>query len=338
MSLRLPRVAVALPAKNEAADLPACLGALDQAAAQFGGSVLIVVAANNCTDDTHRVLACAGLRHTAILPSTVSLLPLFRHAGWARRIAFDAAAAVLGEDCDVLMSTDADTCVSSDWIVRAVHHLDAGADAVAGRALTRREDRLALGRDAMQRLNLLGRYYTALDWLRADGAPIAHDPWPRHFYEGGASIALRLATYRAIGGAPTPPVAEDRALFEAVRAHGGIVRHPLDVRVFTSSRLDGRARGGMADALARWITQDADEPLHETYAFPAALDPARADARDRLSFDTLPAAVARAGAMIRARRSSATPQVEPVALAPLRQQHTELPTEQGLEPIHGLVA
>lgn len=338
MNNRLPRVAVALPAKNEAADLPACLSALDHAAARFGGSVTIVVAANNCTDDTRGVLARAILRHAVLLPCAVSLLPPFRHAGWARRFAFDAAAAMLGDDGDVLLSTDADTCVSPDWIVRAVHHLDAGADAVAGRALTRREDRRALGRDAMRRLNLLGRYYTALDWLRADGAPIAHDPWPRHFYEGGASIALRLATYRAIGGAPTPLVAEDRALFDAVRTQGGVVRHPLDVRVFTSSRIDGRAPGGMADAFARWITQAADEPLHETYAFPAALDPGRADARDRLSFDTLPAAVVRAGAMIRARRSAATPQVEPVALAPLRQHRTDMIAEQGLEPIHGLVA
>ena len=32
----------------------------------------------------------------------------------------------------------------------------------------------------------------------------------------------------------------------------------------------------MADAFAQWIAQGEDEPLHETYAFPAALTPAQA--------------------------------------------------------------
>ncbi|SEK44987.1 Glycosyltransferase like family 2 [Sphingomonas palmae] len=337
MSDLSPRVAVALPAKNEAGDLPACLDALDCAAARFAGKVSVVIVANNCTDATARVLEETRMRNAALLPISVSLLPAFRHAGWARRLAFDAAAATLTVPDDVLMSTDADTRVSPEWIVRAVGHLSGGIDAVAGRALTRRDDRRSLGVEAMRRLNLLGRYYTALDWLRADAAPLPHDPWPRHFYEGGASIALTLGTYRRIGGAPTPTIAEDRALFAAVRDAGGMVRHPLDVRVFTSSRLDGRAPGGMADAFARWIAQPIDEPLHETYAFPAALDPARATAHDRLTFETLPDAVRCAGAMVRARRSAAAEQVETVALAPLRTDHLDRIAQQRPEPLDSVV-
>jgi hypothetical protein len=313
---RRPCVAVALPAKDEAAYLPDCLAALDEAAARFDGHVSVMVVANNCRDATLDVLGRSHLRHAELRWVAVSLLPGHRHAGWARRLAFDAAAALLDEPHHLLLSTDADTLVSPDWIVSAARHLARGADAVAGRALTRRDDRAALGPAAMLRLNLLGRYYTALDWLRADQAPSAADPWPRHYYEGGASIALTLGTYRLIGGAPTPALAEDRALFAAVRAAGGTVRHPIDVRVFTSSRLDGRAPGGMADAFARWITQGDDEPLHETYAFPAALDPDHAAVSDQLSFATLPAAIARAGALIRARRSPAPPQVEPIQLPP----------------------
>ncbi len=338
MTDRRARVAVALPAKNEADDLPACLHALDTAAARYGGGVTIVVAANNCVDRTADVLARVTLRHATLMSCAVSLRPPFAHAGWARRIAFDAAAATLIDGVDILMSSDADTCVAPHWILRAVAHLDAGADAVAGRALTRREDRRTLGAEAMRRLNLLGRYHTALDWLRADAEPAERDPWPRHYYEGGASIALRLATYRAIGGAPTPALAEDRALFAAVRARGGIVRHPLDVRVFTSSRIDGRAPGGMADAFARWITQAADEQLHETYAFPAALDPDHAGVGDQLSFDTLPAAIAEAGAMIRARRSRAAPAVKSVLLAPLGKRHRDGVAEQGSQPLDRIVA
>ncbi len=334
----LPRVAVALPARDEAACLPVCLAALDQAAGRFGGAVTIVVVANNCADATSRVLADTQLRHATLRPRAVTLLPRFRHAGWARRLAFDAAADALSADTDVLMSSDADTCVAPDWITRTVAYLDSGMDAVAGRALTRRDDRRALGHEAMRRLNLLGRYYTALDWLRADASPDPYDPWPRHFYEGGASIALTLQTYRRIGGAPTPALAEDRALFAAVRAAGGRVRHPLDVRVFTSSRLNGRAPGGMADAFARWITQDLTAPLHETYAVPAALDPIGATADDQLSFLTLPDAVARARAMIRARRLRPPPQVEPILLPPLGMDNLDTVPHQASQPLDGLVA
>lgn len=331
------RVAVALPAKNEADHLPACLVALDVAAARFDGSVSIMVAANNCDDTSHALLAATRLRHADLHWTAVSLLPEHAHAGWARRIAFDAAAALLSAPGDMLMSTDADTEVSPDWISRTAGHIDGGADAVAGRALTRRRERSQLGAEAARRLNLLGRYYVALDWLRSNHAPTSNDPWPRHYYEGGASIGLRLDTYRLIGGAPTPPLAEDRALFAAVRAAGGVVRHPLDVRVFTSSRLAGRAPGGMADAFARWIMQGETEPLHETYAFPAALDPERASTADQLSFATLPAAVAQAGAMIRSRRSRTAPQVESILLPALFVERLDSLPQQSPEPIDRLV-
>jgi cellulose synthase/poly-beta-1,6-N-acetylglucosamine synthase-like glycosyltransferase len=313
----LRHIAVAVPAKNEEQDLAACLAALDLSASRHKGLVTVVVVANDCTDTTVSILRDMRLRHARLRWHAVSMLPGARHAGWARRLAFDAAVATLENNSDILASTDADTCVAPDWIVRTVAHFDAGCDAVAGRALTRRSDRAALGAAASRRLNLLGRYYTALDWLRADLAATCHDPWPRHFYEGGASIALTRGLYRRIGGAPTPPVAEDRALFAAMRCAGAQVRHPLDVRVFTSSRIEGRAPGGMADAFACWIAQAEDAPLHETYAFPMALDPAGAGERDRLSFATLPAAIATAGAMIRARRSAAAPQVEPILVPAL---------------------
>jgi hypothetical protein len=310
--VRCRHIAVAVPARSEERQLPACLTALDEAAGRYGGPVTIVVSANNCTDGTVALLQDSILRNARLSWHALSLLPEASHAGWARRLAFDAAAAVLDHPNDVLASTDADTCVAPDWLVRTVAHLDADCDAVAGRALTRRLDRLALGGVGLRRLNLLGRYHTALDWLRADMHPAVEDPWPRHFYEGGASIALSLQMYHRIEGAPTPPVAEDRALFAAVRAAGGRIRHPLDVRVFTSSRTEGRAPGGMADAFARWIIQSEDEPIHETYGLRAALDPGGALPSEQLSFRSLPAAFEMAGAMIRSRRSATPPQVEPI--------------------------
>ena len=73
---------------------------------------------------------------------------------------------------------------------------------------------------------------------------------------------MTLSAYRRTGGAPTPSVGEDKALFEAIRQTGGRVRHPTDVRVTTSARLVGRAPGGASDTLALWARQSDDEAIH----------------------------------------------------------------------------
>lgn len=309
-------IAIAIPAKNEQEHILACLDAIDRAAAWIEGTVTIVVLANDCTDRTVALLESWEGYHAALAWSAVSLLPGAQHAGWARRLALDAAAAVLTDDRDLLLSTDADTNVAPDWIARTIAHFAAGNDAVAGRALTTRLDRAALGRSARRRLDQLGRYYTAVDYLRAAGEPTDHDSWPRHFYEGGASIAVSLELYRRIGGAPTPPVAEDRALFDRIRDHGGRIRHPLDVRVFTSCRTAGRAPGGMADAVARWVDQPETAPLHETYTIAAALNPVGATPQDQLSFATLPNAIAEAQALIRTFLNGARPSLAPDRIHP----------------------
>lgn len=324
-------VAVAIPLKNEEAHLRACLDAIDVAAGRHDGPVTIVAMANDCDDGSLAVLQGWRPKHASLVWRAVSMLPGARHAGWARRLALDAAADVLSAPTDLLLSTDADTYVAPDWITRIVGHADAGNDAVAGRAFTLRRDRAALGVTARARLGQLGRYYTALDYLRAAAEPIAHDPWPRHFYEGGASIALTLGCYRMIGGAPTPSLAEDRALFDRVRAHGFRVRHPLDVRVFTSCRIAGRAPGGMADAVARWIDQPIDAPLHEVYRMAAALSPAKAEPCDQISFETLPAAIAEAQAAVRLLRSGQAPQVEPIRFVPVVAFDRHAVAERGVE-------
>jgi hypothetical protein len=62
------------------------------------------------------------------------MLPGARHAGWARRLALDAAADRLANGGDLLLSTDADTIVSPAWIVQTVATIEQGYDAVAGHA------------------------------------------------------------------------------------------------------------------------------------------------------------------------------------------------------------
>lgn len=312
------RIAVALPLRNEEADLPACLAALDAAAAYARTPVMLVAFANSCTDGSVAILQGYRPCHLALDWRAATLLPPHAHAGWARRLALDVAAEHLTRDDDLLLSTDADSRVAPDWIARTIAHADAGTAAVAGLALTTRADRAEMGAVAMRRMNALGRYAVLLAYLRTHARPDPHDPWPRHGYAGGASIAVTLAAYRAIGGAPTPPVAEDRALFAAIAAAGGAIRHAIDVRVFTSCRTAGRAPGGMADTLLGWAAQDETAPIHETWGLDASLRGPRA-ADEPLTFARLPTAIAAAQARVRAIRSAATDPVgTPRAVRPAR--------------------
>lgn len=160
-------------------------------------------------------------------------------AGRARRAAMDAGLALLDGE-GMLLTTDADTRPDSGWLAASLAAL-AGAELVCGR-IRRRDPARDAWRLPME------RYLDRLTELRASIDPIAHDPAP-HWNEGGASIALTAAAYRAVGGVPPLPSGEDRALVDAVRRAGLRVRHDPAVRVATSSRATGRATGGLADAI-----------------------------------------------------------------------------------------
>lgn len=299
------RVAVAIPAHNELTVLPACLTALGKAAAFAGVDALdVVVLANNCGDGTAQVAAGATFDGRLRLHVIEARLPPERaHAGWARRLALDAAAELLSSPRDLLLSTDADTLVAEDWLARTGAWFDRGWDAVAGLARLRPAELRILPIDHRARLANLRRYEQAITWLRA--ARDSSEPRPRHFYEGGASMALTHGLYQDIGGAPTPRVGEDKALFEAVRSAGGKVRHPMDVRVLTSPRLDGRAPGGASDTLAEWGRLDEDAAIPGVVTIAESLGLRRGE-KPALTFRTLPAEIGRARDLVRLARQSLT--------------------------------
>jgi hypothetical protein len=286
------KVAIGIPARNEAERISGCLRAVAASAASAGVRARVVVFANNCADDTARRVRDLVVGPAVAITVTEADLPSGRaHAGWARRLALDAAADGMDDIADLLLSTDADTLVTETWLARNLAWIDHGYDAVAGVARLSPADLKALPPSHRSRLALLRQYERAIDYLMAARDRV--EPWPRHFYEGGASIALRLGMYRRIGGAPTPEVGEDKALFAAVRAQGGHVRHPLDVKVVTSARLEGRARGGASDTLAVWGRLGEDDPIPgvETIAERLGLKGA---ACETLTFRSLPDEIRRA--------------------------------------------
>jgi hypothetical protein len=260
-----PRAAIAIPARDEAARLPACLAAL---AAQHGtdlSEVAVMVLANNCGDDTAvlaRSLAPALPFHLVV--REIALPPASAHAGGARRAAMDAAAGLLGGDAPrgaALLSTDADSRPAPGWLAANLAALKAGADAVAGAIELDPQEAARLPTALRAREARETRYAALLDEMAALVDPDPHDPWPRHGAHSGASIALTLAAYRQIGGLPEVPVSEDRALFEALARADLRVRHCPAARVTVSCRLDGRAAGGMADTMRRRLAEVDTAPV-----------------------------------------------------------------------------
>ena len=159
------RVAVAVPARNEEGRIAACLKRLLTLEPDLRVSSLeIVVLANNCTDDTARIAGEYGPRCKAI---ALDLPAEQAHAGWARRLALDAAANRLRADGDVLLSTDADTLVAADWLSRTLDHLDAGWDAVAGLARLDPRDLRRFDHHHRRRLAMIQRHENAVTRLRA---------------------------------------------------------------------------------------------------------------------------------------------------------------------------
>jgi GT2 family glycosyltransferase len=244
-----PRVVVALPVKDEAERLPACLQAL---AGQTGPAELtVLVLVNNSYDESAAIArGFAAGSPGRVLVEDVILPEHHANAGGARRLAMRMAADIAGGG-GIVMTTDADGRVAPDWLRANLRAIRAGTDAVAGQAVIDPiEEALipAALRDADAREC---KYAALLDEIVAGLDPDPADPWPRHDEHSGASIAVTVDAFRRAGGIPELPMGEDRAFFRSLRRIDARIRHDPDVHVVVSGRTEGRAVGGMADTIRR---------------------------------------------------------------------------------------
>ena len=260
-SAQRPRAVVAIPVKDEVERIGYCLESLaGQTGVEFE-ELTVLLLLNNCTDGTaEAVRELAPLVPFRLELHQVELPDPYANAGWARRLAMEAAAEQV-DPAGLILTTDADTMVDSDWIEANRREIAAGVDAVAGYVMADPAELMQLDPCILERGALEWEYQQLAAELEARADPEPHDPWPRHNQNCGASAAVTAAAYRRIGGLPPKRVGEDRALFEMVRRADLKVRHSLVVQVVTSARTDGRALGGLSDAIR--LRGDPDHPCDE---------------------------------------------------------------------------
>lgn len=250
------KLCVVVPAKNEEHTIKNTLAALYQQVDATGvpidkGVYEIIVLANNCTDATANVARQFALDHPDSLLHVVEHhLPAHQaHIGFARRVLMDEAyqrLIMLGRQRGVIASTDGDTTVGGTWIHHTLSAISQGADVVGGRivAQPQKTGRRYYLQDVTYRY-LQSQVESTID-------PSLTDPWPRHFQNFGPSLAVTAESYERAGRLPVLPALEDVRFYEALQRCDAHIRHCPQVRVLTSSRVQGRVAFGFSVQLQQW--------------------------------------------------------------------------------------
>ena len=237
---------IAIPVRDEAELLPRCLASLRRAMAATSTLGTVVVVVNGSTDESAQVVVDWLLRHAvAGLVVEVAFDLSIQDAPHARRLALDIAAQFAPDG--VLLTTDADSYVGTDWIDRALASIERGFDLVCDDVRLDESEASSLPKE-VGRIGELERAYVAacIDlWRLWTGT--TDDPVDTR--ASGAGMAIRTSAYTAVGGLPLPRHGEDRALRSIMRQSGFRTMTSLDCGTRTSARLDARAAGGCGETL-----------------------------------------------------------------------------------------
>jgi glycosyltransferase involved in cell wall biosynthesis len=224
-------VVVVVPAHNEFAALSRSVGAIRTAAIAAGVPTSVVVVLDACDDESEHLAGKLG-------PDVHFVAVDERNVGAARAAGFRYAKSRLeGMGRRTwYATTDADTEVGGDWLVR---QLDRSADMVLGLV------RVAQWRHHSE---AAARLYEAR--YRAEM------PLQQHIH--GANMGFRAEAYWRVGGFAALASGEDVDLVERFRAAGSDIYWDEQLWVTTSDRRQGRAPGGFADHLAEVSQEVAD--------------------------------------------------------------------------------
>lgn len=225
---------VVVPAHNEAAHLPECLRALATAGLCLPNPVSIVVVLDSCDDGSDKLAGQFG-------PDVHFISVEAGNVGAVRAAGFEYAKSLCGQTApeDIwYATTDADSVVDADWLVRMVGRDD--ADMVLGvvRVSNWRNFSPAVIRDYLRGYRSTG---------------------PGHDHVHGANMGFRADAYWHVGGFRALATGEDVELVERFEAAGLTIHRDRALSVATSARGEARAPGGFAQHL-KSLARSAQQP------------------------------------------------------------------------------
>lgn len=223
----IAQAVVVIPAHDERAHLPRCLRAVVTAAACVPVPASIVVVLDKCVDGSQTLAGQFG-------PDVHFVSVEAGNVGAARAAGFTYARTLCGTvdlENTWYATTDADTRVDPDWLVRQI---DADADVVLG--VVRVDDWRHHSAAAVR------RYLSTYRRSTRDGG---------HSHVHGANMGFRADVYWDVGGFRALRTGEDVELVERFTAADVHIHRDPDLSVVTSARSDGRAPGGFAGHLRK---------------------------------------------------------------------------------------
>ena len=238
-------IAVAVPVRDEQRRLPALLVAIQTQAGLRLDTVSLCLLFDGCEDGGFDIIGSTARQYSFNIVCELVPRSFPPNAGRARRRAMDLAFRTLREPAEsVFLTTDADTVPDPDWCANSRASLET-TDIVAGRI--HRENRLlddarSQLEACLERIHRLRRSIDPLPW---------EDQSATHGSVGGASLGFTAECYRELGGFSELAAGEDGDIVARARRAGFRVRQDPCVNVTTSSRLNGRALGGLACELRR---------------------------------------------------------------------------------------
>jgi glycosyltransferase involved in cell wall biosynthesis len=229
-----------IPAHNEEACLGACLDAVLRATQHPGlaaEDVLVCVVLDACDDRSADIVLQFQPQFQAVGCRLDCIEVAVRQVGSARAA---GALHLIASGARWLAFTDADTRVSPQWLAA---QMALGAEVVCGSV-------------------------TVDDWSpHADKAMLLREHFARTYHDRedhrhihGANLGVCALAYQAAGGFAPVACHEDVLLVRALETYGARFAWSALPRVFTSARLDARARGGFGDTLLA-VTAEIERPL-----------------------------------------------------------------------------
>ncbi len=240
----LASIAICIPARDEAASLPALFVALDRLERQ-SVDLKICLLLDSCHDASIRVAESYAARGLPIIIDYI--VQAEPNAGRARHAAMLLGMAAL-DGPGLLLSTDADSVPGADWLQAMIAGCRA-ADIVAGRVV-----RTVTRPNPVQ--DRIEAYFETLHALRRAIDPVAWEATETHHHASSANLGMSVDTYRTLGGFLPMSNGEDGRLLDDAGRAGLRVRRDGASLVYTSDRRVGRVPHGFAGSLRMLDRED----------------------------------------------------------------------------------